>query len=135
MKKAEPSKRQDIDLGIVRFEYGEAARARRAVLEIETRKHYNGGLVSSATVCWVGESCRQHCVALGAGGGDYSKRLRLTDRNVRATQKAIEAQHESVFCSDVVDGLVKAAKAHYEKAIEAGIDGFSNTYPAAAGER
>lgn len=122
-------KRQDIDLGIVRFEYGEAARSRRAVLEIATRKHYNGGLISDATVYWVGDHSRQNCMSLGGNGGDYNYRLRVTPKDMRATQKNIDLLHAQVFGEDVVAGLVRAAKAHYASVVAAGSDGFGNTYP------
>lgn len=42
------AQRQDIELGIVRYEYGEADRKQVAVLQIETSKYYNGGLISDA---------------------------------------------------------------------------------------
>lgn len=122
-------RKQDIDLGIVRLEYGDTARVQRAVLTIDTDKYYNGGVVSSATVYWVSSHSRQNCMSLGGDGGDYRRRLRVTSKEVRATQKNIDLQHAQVFVEDVVAGLVMAAKAHYAEAVRTGIDGFSNTYP------
>lgn len=122
-------RRQDIDLGIVRYEYGDAARAQRAVLTIDTGKYYNGGLISSAVVYWVGTHSRQNCVGLGGDGGDYWKRLLVSAKGVRATQKNIDGQHQQAFTPEVIAGLVTAAKAHYAAAVKAGVDGFHNTYP------
>ena len=122
------SQKQEIELNITRLEYGDAARPQRAVLEIETRKYYNGGLISSASVYWVGQSSRSQCIALGGDGGDWSKKLRVSDRTVKATQKAIDRQHAEVFTPEVVAQLAVYAKAHYASAIEAGEDGFRNKY-------
>lgn len=127
------AQKRDIDLGITRYEYGDAGRAQRAVLQIETSKYYNGGLISDAAVYWVGVHCRQNCISLGTDGGDYGKRLKISGREVKATQKAIGTQHAEVFADEVVAGLVAAAKERYAAAIRAGVDGFHNTYPAPVG--
>ncbi len=123
---------QDIELGIVRLEYGDAARPQRAVLTIETRKHYNGGLISDAHVYWVGNSCRSNMMSIGGDDsvGDYSKRLSVSPRTVKATQRAIDKQHADVFTTFAIAGLVEAAKAHYARYVRAGVDGMKNTYPA-----
>jgi hypothetical protein len=123
------SQKQDIELGITRYEYGEMARRRVAVLQIETSKYYNGGLISDAGVYWVGDHSRQSCISLTGSGGDYGKRLKVTDRNVKATQKAIDKQHAEVFTADAVSALVEAARRHYAGVIREGIDGHGNTYP------
>ena len=127
-------KRQDIDLGIIRYEYGEDTRERHAVLEIRTSKYYNGGLISDATVYWVGDRGRQNCMNLGGDGGDYSNRLFVTGKSVRATQKEIDAQHARVFTREAIATLVTGAKAHYAAVVKAGFDGFHNTYRAEASE-
>lgn len=127
------AKKQDIDLGITRFEYGDKGRKQKAVLTIETDKYYNGGLLSDATVYWVGDHSRQTCVALGGDGGDYRKRLSMSAREVRATQKAIDKQHAEVFTADAIAHLVDGAKLHYAAVVRAGVDGFHNTYPSENG--
>ena len=127
------SQKQDIDLDIVRYEYGETSRARRAVLEIETSKYYNGGLISDASVYWVGDHSRQQMLSLGNDAdGDYSKRLLVSARTVKATQKAIDTQHAQVFTTEVIADLTKAAKERYASRITAGIDGMGNVYPETA---
>lgn len=105
---------QDIELGIVRFEYGDQARPRRAVLTINTGKSYNGGLSSTCTVFWVGGHSRQTAMGLGSGLGDFSKRMYMSERTVKATQKAIDKQHAEVFTPEVLAGLTQAAKDHYK---------------------
>lgn len=122
------AQKQDIDLGITRFEYGESARPQRAVLQIETSKYYNGGLISDASVYWIGNRSRQSCLSLGGDGGDYGKRLLISDK--KATQGNIDRQHKEVFTPEVVAKLVQAATERYASAVKAGIDGFKNTYPA-----
>lgn len=125
------SQRQDIDLGIVRYEYGESARARRAVLQIKTAKYYNGGLISDASVYWVGDHSRQNMISFGNDqDGDYSKRLLISARTVKATQKAVDTQHAQVFTAEVIADLTKAAKASYAARVKAGKDGMGNVYPA-----
>jgi hypothetical protein len=126
------SQKQDIELGITRFEYGDMARKQVAVLEIETSKYCNGGIVSDVTVYWVGNHSRQTCMSLGGGGGDYGKTLKRSSREVKATQKAIDRQHAEIFTTEAVAQLVEYAKLHYASAIRAGVDGFNNTYPAVA---
>lgn len=125
------AQKQDIDLGITRFEYGEASRERRAVLQIETSKYYNGGLISDAGVYWVGDHSRQNCMSLGGDGGDYGKRLKISAKTVKATQRNIDAQHAEVFTSEAIERLTQAAKDHYAAVVRAGVDGFKNTYPEA----
>ncbi len=120
--------KQDIDLGITRLEYGDAARAKRAVLEIETGKG-SRGIASRADVFWVGGGGRQHCFALGGSGGDFSKRLKVSD--ARATQSNIDRQHAEVFTPEVLASLTAEARAHYAAVVAAGVDGFRNTYPVA----
>jgi len=123
---------QDIELGITRFEYGDLERPQRAVLVLDTHKHYNGGLVSTASVYWSGKHSRSQMVALFAGaGGDYNTQLRRGDRTAKATQRNIDRQHAEVFTSAVVESLTVAAKDHYAVAVKAGVDGMRNTYPAA----
>ncbi len=123
---------QDIELGIVRLEYGDAARPQRAVLTIETSKYYNGGLISDATVYWVGRNCRSNMITLGGtdSEGDYGERLKVSERTVKATQKAIDRQHAEVFTPEVVAQLMGYAKLHYARYVSAGVDGMKNTYPA-----
>ncbi len=118
----------DIDLGIRRLEGGDSGRVQRGVLEIETRKYYNGGLISSASVYWVGDHSRQQLMGIGSNEGDYSKRLLTSDRTVKATQKAIDRQHAEVFTPEVVARLTGYAKLHYSAVIEAGVDGHRNVY-------
>lgn len=126
------AQKQDIELGITRFEYGELDRKQVAVLQIETSKYYTGGLISDAGVYWVGSHCRQNCMSLSAdASGDYGKRL-IVNRAAKATQKAIDKQHAEAFTPEVVARLVEAAKAHYANVVRAGVDGFRNTYPAIA---
>ncbi len=123
------AQKQDIALGITRYEYGEPARKRVAVLQIETRKYYDKGLISDASVYWVGEHSRQRTVSLGGDErGDYDRRLKVSGRDMRATQRAIDKQHAEVFTPDIVAGLVAGAKLHYATAISAGVDGFHNVY-------
>ncbi len=121
---------QDIELGIVRLEYGDSARPQRAVLTIETSKYYNGGLISDAHVYWVGNSCRSNMMSIGGDDsvGDYSKRLNVSPRTVKATQKAIDKQHAEVFTAEAVAGLVQGANEHYARYVRAGVDGMKNTY-------
>lgn len=126
--------RQDIDLGILRYEYGDESRKQNAVITIETGKYYNGGLISDATVYWVGNNCRQNLITFGESGGDYGKRLKISDKTVKATQKAIDKQHAEVFTPETVAGLVEAAKLHYAAVVLAGVDGFKNVYPAERGK-
>lgn len=123
--------KQDIELGITRLEYGDAERPQRAVLQIETSKYYNGGLISDASVYWIGRNCRQQMIGLGGSGGDYSKRLIVSERTVRATKGNIAKQHAAAFTPEVVAGLTQAAKDHYAAAVRAGVDGMHNTYPEA----
>ncbi len=124
------AQKQDIDLAIKRLEYGEADRPQHAVLTIETSKHYNGGLISDATVYWVGAHSRQNTMALHGDGGDYRKRLFNSARTVKATQRAIDRQHAEVFTPEVVAGLVQAAHEHYARYVRDGVDSFRNTYHA-----
>lgn len=124
------AQKQDIDLGITRFEYGEEDRKQIAVLQIQTSKYYNGGLISDATVYWVGQHSRQNCMSLTGNGGDYGKRLKISGREIKATQKAIDRQHAEVFTPERIAQLTEYAKAHYASALRAGVDGFHNTYPA-----
>lgn len=127
------SQTKDIGLGIIRYEYGEADRPQCAVLEIETSKYYNGGLISTASVYWVGENCRQQMMSLGGDtDGDYSKRIKVSAKTVKATQKAIDAQHAEVFTPEAIAQLAEYAKLHYAAVVNAGVDGFKNTYPAVA---
>lgn len=103
---------QEIDLGLTRREYADDPKStRRAVLEIETSKAYNGGVESDATVYWHGDHSRQHSFGL-AGGGDFSKRLKR-DTTVKATQKAIDTQYAQVFTADVLAALMAEAKEYY----------------------
>lgn len=121
----------DIDLGITRFEYGDTERPQRAVLTVSTSKYYNGGLISNATVYWVGDHSRQNMMCLGdPSGGDYTNRLKVSARTVKATQKAIDTQHAEVFTAEAIARLTQAAKDHYARFVRAGIDGFKNTYAA-----
>lgn len=122
---------QDIDLGIVRYEYGDAQRPQRAVLTIETDKSGRGGIESIATVMWCGDHSRQHMFGL-AGGGDFSIRVFQTLKTMRATQKAINFIHAGAFTPEKIAELIEQAKAHYAGHIAAGVDGFKNTYPSAA---
>ncbi len=100
---------QDIELGIERTEN---TRPQRAVLTINTRKASRGGLRSSASVCWVGDDFKTHAFSYG-GGGDFSKELRVSDRSVKATQKAIDKQHAEVFTPEIIAALTETAKAYY----------------------
>lgn len=121
-------KRDTIELGITRLEYGDHARPQRAVLELSTGKHYDGGLVSRASVYWHSDHSRSQLIALGDSGGDYSHGPSRTDRSVRATQKAIDKLHADVFTTDVVQMLIAEAKAHYAAVVEVGKDDMRNTY-------
>lgn len=122
-------KTEDIDLGITRLEYGDTARPQRAVLTIETSKYYNGGLISDASVYWIGKHSRQQTISMGTpGGGDYSKRLKISGQNVKATQRAIDNQHAEVFTTETKVRLSEAAKAHYTASVASGIDGYQNIY-------
>lgn len=119
---------RDIDLGITRLEYGDENRPQRAVLTLTTRKYYNGGLISDATVYWVGHHSKQNMMSLGGDGGDYGKRLRLSERTVKATQRNIDAEHAAAFPQDVIESMTQAAKDHYARFVRAGIDGYKNVY-------
>ncbi len=68
----------------------------------------------------------------GSEGGDYEKRLKVSERTVKATQKAIDRQHAEVFTPEVVAQLSGYAKLHYARYVRAGVDGMKNTYPAVA---
>ncbi len=114
------SQKQDIDLGITRYEYGDITRKQVGVLQIETSKYYSGGLLSDAGVYWAGAHCRQNCMSLSGDGGDYGKRLKFSGRDLKATQKAIDRQHAEVFTVDVVADLVRYAKLHYAAVVRAG---------------
>lgn len=117
----------DIELGITRLEYGDAARPQRAVLTLSTRKYSRGGLISDATVYWVSQHSRQ-CMISFAGDGDFTKRLLVTDRTVKATQKNLDKCSKGAFLLEVVVMLVDAAKAHYAPYVRDGVDGFKNVY-------
>lgn len=122
------NKTQEIELGITRLEYGDPERPQRAVLELQTAKHYDGGLASRASVYWHGKHTRSHAMGVGnSKTGDYSRRPTRTDKAVRATQKAIDRRHAEIFTPEVVETIIAEAKAHYAAVVEAGIDGFNNT--------
>lgn len=124
------NKTQEIELGITRMEYDDPERPQRAVLELQTAKHYDGGLVSRASVYWHGKHSRSHAIGVGnSTTGDYSRRPARTDTGVRATQKNIDTRHAEIFTPEVVETITAEAKAHYAAVVEAGIDGFKNTYP------
>lgn len=127
MPKAVDASRK-IELGITRLEYGEADRPQRAVLELSTHKHYNGGLISTATVFWHGEHSKSNLISLGGGSGDFTRRLRVSERTVRATQKNIDTQHAAAFPPDVIASQTQAAKDHYARFVAEGVDGMKNTY-------
>lgn len=67
---------------------------------------------------------------MGTHGGDYNHRIKISARDVKATQKAIDRQHAEVFTAVAIAQLTEYAKAHYASALRAGVDGFHNTYPA-----
>lgn len=121
------AQKQDIDLGIVRLEYGDAARPQRATLQIETSKYYNGGLISDAGVYWVGATCRQQLISMGGDDGDWQKRM-IVNRTAKATQKNIDTQHAQAFTPEVIAQLAEYAKLHYARVIRAGKDGYGNVY-------
>jgi hypothetical protein len=98
-----------VDLGLNRPDHGTT---RTAILELETSKGYSGGVESDATVFWYGNGGRQHAFALGGGGGDFTAKLHY-DRTAKATQKAIDRQHDQVFTPQKIAELTEAAKAHY----------------------
>lgn len=113
-------KRDEINLGFTRLEYNDPERPQHAVLELSTDKHYDGGLVSRASVYWHGKTMRSQAIAVGGGpGGDYSRRSVRTDRGVRATQKNIDARHAEVFPPEVVEAITAEAKAYYAEAYAA----------------
>ncbi len=120
---------QDIELGITRLEYGDRDRPQRGVLTICTGKYYNGGVISDATVYWVGRHSRQNIVGLGVEG-DYRKRLMVSDRGMTATQRNIDRQHAETFTPEVIERITEAAKAHYARFVRDGIDGHKNVYVA-----
>ena len=119
--------KQDIELGITRLEYGDLSRPQRAVLTIQTDRHYNGGVASYATVFWFGGGERQHAFGL-AGGGDYEKKVYLDQSVKSVTQKAIDRQHAEVFTPATIEQLTGLAKAHYAGYVAAGADGMHNVY-------
>lgn len=119
---------QKIELGFTRLEYGDPARPQRAVLEVSTDKHFDGGLVCRASVYWYGEHSKSQLISLSGTSGDYSRRPIRTDRNVRATQKAIDNRHAEIFTPELVEAMTAEAKAHYAAVIESGTDGMHNTY-------
>src|SRR3954469_2578909 len=97
------AQKQDIDLGITRFEYGDADRKQVAVLQIETSKGYRSGLESDATVYWIGNNMRSTCVSIGGERfhEDFRKTVKVV-RDIKATQKAIDKQHAEVFTPEDV---------------------------------
>lgn len=104
-----------IELGRTRPDYGN--RTKTAQLTLETRKHYNGGLVSSARVDWVGLNSVSHAFSIGGpdNSGDFSKDLSRSERTVKATQKAIDTQHARVFTPEVINEMVTQAKEYYDR--------------------
>lgn len=107
---------QDIDLDMNRLEYEDDPTSRRhAVLTLTTRKYYGGGIISDAIVYWDNGRSRQHRVSLGGNGSDYDKRLHLSEKTVKATQRNIDRQHTEIFTPEVVAILTQSAKAHYSQ--------------------
>lgn len=121
------NKTEDIQLGIKRLEYGDVNRPQLAVLTIETGKHYNGGIVSRASVFWVGRSSRCQLISMGGISGDFSKRL-LATAKTRVTQGVVDKQHAEVFTPETRAQLVETAKSHYAVIVAAGVDEYKNTY-------
>jgi len=80
----------------------------KAFLKLETSKHYIGGILSSASVEFHGESSISFEVF-----GDFRK-LILRDQRARATQKAIDTQHAQVFTPAAIEELKAATLAFYE---------------------
>jgi hypothetical protein len=89
---------------------GCGGRLETALLELETGKHYNGGIASSARVIW--DYGTGYCHAFGMGvKGDFS--TALVKRPGIATQKAIDKQYTEVFTPAKIEELTTLAKAHY----------------------
>ncbi len=119
--------KNDIPLGIMRLEFGVTGREQTAVIEVSTLKGYNGGLVSSAQVFWVSPDSRSFMIY-----GDFSKRVHVSPRGVKATQKALDAQHAEVFTGTAIHQLIDEARAYYATAVAAGVDKYKNAYLAVA---
>lgn len=103
-------RKQDIDLGLTRNEWGDATRPQTCVLEISTGKHYYG-LGAQAQVYWLRPQSRSCALGLG-GGGDFSKTLaKVLGR--RATQKAIDTLHAQTFTPETIAALTAEALAYY----------------------
>ena len=79
-----------------------------AELYLYTHKYGDGGVISMASVHFVGNGYRV-CELFG----DYGRRMKL-DRAARATQKAIDTQHAEVFTPDTIAEILKQVTAHYE---------------------
>jgi hypothetical protein len=80
----------------------------RAVLIFETFKPLSGGITSYARVEFVGDN-----FSTFAPFGDFSTRLEH-NRNARATQAAMQAQHDRIFAPAVADALRGRALFHYQ---------------------
>jgi hypothetical protein len=98
-----------IELDLTRTDDG--GELRKAILVLKTDKDLRGGLKSSATVFWQGFHSRQHAFGI-SGGGDYAKTL-LQSPSVRATQKAIDSQHEHVFTKTLRADLTTESRQWY----------------------
>lgn len=93
----------EIDLGLTRREDV----IRKAILVLTTAKSYKGGIVSMARVHWAPESGPASYAV-----EDFSRRINH-DEHARASQAAIDRQHNFVFPPRVVASLTAEAKAHY----------------------
>lgn len=93
---------------------GDLGRASRGSLELETGKHYSGGIRSHYTVFHIGECMKQHQFSLSrVGKGDASGTVKTVPGI--ATQRKIDAQHADVFTPEVIEEIRLKALAHYGK--------------------
>jgi hypothetical protein len=101
-----------IELGMTKQDMGLEYVAK---LEMETSKHYSGGISSGATVFWHGEHSRQHAMGLSSGDcGDYSHRG-FINKTSRATQGNIDKQHAVIFTPGMRAQIEAEARAWYAR--------------------
>lgn len=103
--------KERIELGMERKDFSE--RREVAKLTLETYKNLDGGILSRSDVSWFYGTGYVHAFGC-AESGDWSKRV-LLDRNARATQKNIDAQHARVFTPEVRAQLEADARAWYAR--------------------
>jgi hypothetical protein len=83
-----------------------------AVLHLETYKGFRPGIISVARFQRVRDGMSSFMVF-----SDFHKTMKTTPN--RATQKAIDSQHDAVFTHEVKENLAREAVAFYNKTITA----------------